>query len=197
MSQVVLINGAPGSGKSTLARMLVDERPLALLLDIDSLRGQLGQWAADPATAGLAARALALAMIRTHVQAGHDVFVPQFLYRSHFVIELERVAQETGSRFVEIVLVSSREEVAARFAARSTSAEPNHRDAARLQQAPGALPIEALYDAMLAMVGERPGTVFIESVPGDIADTFARLKRAIGDPEAPDGETHFQVTRTS
>lgn len=179
MSQLILINGAPGSGKSTLARLLVDERPLALLLDIDSLRGQLGRWSDDPSASGMTARRLALAMIRTHLQAGFDVVVPQFLFRSPFILDLERSAWESGAVFVEIALVSSPGEAAARFAARAGSYDPNHRDAVRLQQAAGAQPIEELYIAMLTMLAERPATVFIESIPGDIPGTFAKLQTTL------------------
>lgn len=179
MPALVLINGAPGSGKSTLARLLVDERPLALLLDIDTLRGQLGRWSDDPSTAGMAARRLALSMVSAHLEAGLDVVVPQFLVRLPFILELERVASESGSRLVEIALISSPAEAAARFAARSDSSDPIHRDAVRLQQAPGAQPIEALYAAMTEMLRERPETVFVESVPGNIEGTFSALKRAV------------------
>ena len=135
MTRLILINGAPGSGKSTLARMLVDEQPLALLLDIDTLRGQLGQWSDDPVAAGMAARRLALAMIHTHLVAGHDVVVPQFLFRLPFILELE--------------------------------------------QAPGAQPIEELYAVMLNMLRERPATLFVDSVPGDISGTFTALQQVI------------------
>ena len=180
MPMLMLINGAPGSGKSTLARLLVDERPLALLLDIDTLRGQLGQWEADPQTAGMTARRLALAMIRTHLSAGLDVVVPQFLFRSAFIEELDGVAREAASEFIEIALVSSPEEATARFAARSSSDDPNHRDAVRLQQAAGAKPIEELYSAMTAMLEqERPQTRYVDSVAGDINGTFARLQAAL------------------
>lgn len=181
MSVLIIINGAPGSGKSTLARLLVDERPLALLLDIDTLRGQLGRWSDDPGTAGMTARRLALAMVQTHLQAGLDVVVPQFFFRSPFMLELERVAHNTGARFVEIALVSNPAEAASRFAARAESDDPNHRDAVRLQQAAGALPIEELYAAMMAMLQERPGTVFLQSIPGDIEGTFQRLRTAVAD----------------
>jgi predicted kinase len=181
MALLTLLNGAPGSGKSTLGRVLANERPLALLLDIDTLRGQLGQWEADPGAAGMAARRLALAMIRTHLEAGLDVFVPQFLFRAPFIVELERAAAETGGRFVEIALVSSPQEAAARFEARSSSADPNHQDAVRLQQAAGAQSIEQLYVAMLEMLRERPGTVFVESAPGDIEGTLAGVRRALGE----------------
>lgn len=179
MATLVLINGAPGSGKSTLARRLVDERSLALLLDIDSLRGQLGQWQSDAGAAGRSARRLALAMIRTHVNAGHDVVVPQFLFRLPFILELEQVASECSALFVEIALVSNPEEAAARFAARSDSDDPNHQDALRLQQAAGAQPIENLYTAMIEMLESRPETVFVESIPGDIEATFAAVLSAI------------------
>lgn len=179
MTRLILINGAPGSGKSTLARMLVDEQPLALLMDIDTLRGQLGQWSDDPVAAGMAARRLALAMIHTHLVAGHDVVVPQFLFRLPFILELERVASESDGRFVEIALVSSPQEAAARFTARSDSNDPNHQDAVRLQQAPGAQPIEELYAVMLNMLRERPATLFVDSVPGDISGTFTALQQVI------------------
>lgn len=180
LTSLILINGAPGSGKSTLARLLVDERPLALLLDIDTLRGQLGDWETDPQSSGIAARRLALAMIRTHLESGLDVVVPQFLFRSAFIAELERAASDAGGSFIEIALVSNPEEASARFAARSKSDDPNHQDAARLQQAAGARPIEELYREMLAMLHrDRPGTKFVESTPGDIKGTLARMRSAI------------------
>ena len=179
MSTLALINGAPGSGKSTLARLLVDELPLALLLDIDTLRGQLGRWSDNPGAAGMAARRLALAMIRTHLKAGFDVVVPQFLFRLPFILDLERVACDAGARFVEIALVSKPEEAAARFVARMGSSDPNHQGAVRLQQAPGAQSIEELYGAMIELVRDRPGTVLVSSVPGDIEGTFVALKQAV------------------
>ncbi len=179
MARLILINGAPGSGKSTLARMLIDEQPLALLLDIDTLRRQLGRWSDDPVAAGMAARRLALTMVHSHLVAGYEVIVPQFLFRLPFILELERVANESGGRFVEIALVSSPQEAATRFAARKDSHDQNHQDAVQLQQAPGAQPIEELYAVMLEMLHERPATLFVESVPGDISGTFTALQQVI------------------
>jgi hypothetical protein len=165
-----------------MERLEAENRPLALLLDIDTLRGQLGDWAADPQAAGITARRLALAMIHTHLEAGLDVVVPQFLARSAFIEELERTTADTGGSFIEIALVSSPEEASARFAARSSSDDPNHQDAVRLQQAPGARPIEDLYGEMIAMLQrDRPETRFVESVPGDIEGTLGRVRSAIED----------------
>jgi len=78
----ILLNGPPASGKSTLAQRFVDAHPFALNLDIDVVRGLLGSWLDDPLAAGSAARSLALAMAETHLLAGKDVIVPQFLGRT-------------------------------------------------------------------------------------------------------------------
>lgn len=70
MPSLIFLTGAPASGKSTLARRLVAERPLALLLDLDTLRRQLGDWRADPASAGVRAREIGLAIARAQLAAG-------------------------------------------------------------------------------------------------------------------------------
>ena len=175
MSRLIFLNGAPGSGKSTLTRRLVDSRPLALLLDVDTLRGQLGAWRDDPGAAGLAARRIALEMARTHLSTGADVVVPQFLRRPDFIDQLRLVADDVGAEFVLAALVSSPEEAAARFHARSTSTEQNHRDAVDLQQAPGARPVEELYAGMMEMLASYDDVRYVESVPGDIDGTYDRL----------------------
>ena len=183
MPQLIFINGAPGSGKSTLARRLVDSRPLALLLDVDTLRGQLGDWQRDPGAAGLAARRIALEMARTHLSTGADVVVPQFLQRPDFIDQLRQVTEDVGAEFVLAALVSSPEEAAARFQSRSTSTEQNHRDAVELQKAPGALPVEELYEGMREMLASYDDVRYVESVPGDIDGTYERLLRHLSDAQ--------------
>lgn len=69
VASLVLLHGPPASGKSTIATRLVDRRPLALNLDIDVVRGQLGRWIDDTTNAGLTARSLAIAMAGTHRDA--------------------------------------------------------------------------------------------------------------------------------
>ena len=181
MPQLIFINGAPGSGKSTLTRRLVDSRPLALLLDVDTLRGQLGAWQSDPGGAGLAARRIALEMARTHLSTGADVVVPQFLQRPELIDHLRQVADDVGAEFVLVALVSSPEEAAARFHARSTSTEQNHRDAVALQQAPGARPVEELYEGMMTLLASYDDVRYVESVPGDIDGTYEELCRRLAE----------------
>ena len=179
MAQLVVLTGAPGSGKSTLARLLVDERPLALLLDLDTLRAQLGDWKADPTAAGIRTRHIALAAARVQLESGGDVVVPQFLRRPELIVQFRELAGETGAEFVLIALVSSSGEAAERFRGRELSEDPNHRAAAQLQDLPGAAPIEELYGDMLAMLAGFPEVVQVESVPGGVDATLAAVRAAL------------------
>lgn len=180
MPDLVLINGAPASGKSTLARLLGLDRDLTLVLDIDTIRGLLTRWEDDPTTAGQAARQLALSMCRTHLSAGNDVVVPQFLQREEFILELASVASDTGARFLELCLVNSPESASAMFAARASSDEPNHRAAQLLQESPGADPVSRLYETLIDLVSARPQTILVESIPGDIGRSLENLRAAMG-----------------
>jgi len=167
---LVLLNGPPASGKSTIADHLVATRPLALRLDIDVVRGLLGDWLERPTDAGLAARALAISMARTHLAAGHDVFVPQFLGRQEFIDELAALAVETGSTFVEIALVLDR--AAARTAFAERSADPKndtHRDAAALvEQSGGTSAVDQMFDRYEALLAQRSSAIRIDVERGDI-----------------------------
>jgi predicted kinase len=179
--QLVFINGAPGSGKSTLARRLVDSRPLALLLDVDTLRGQLGQWRDHPGSAGRTARRIALEMARTHLDAGSDVVIPQFIERPGFIEDVRAVAIESGADFILVALVSSPEEAAARFAERLGSPNPNHLDAVHLQSAPGARTVEDMYEGMLDLLATHEDVRYVQSVPGDIDGTYEELHRRLAE----------------
>ena len=181
MPQLVFINGAPGSGKSTLGRRLVDSRPLALLLDVDSLRGQLGQWRDNPGSAGMTARRIALEMIRTHLAAGHDVVVPQFIERPGFIEDVRTVTLDVGAEFVLVALVSSPDEAASRFEARVGTTDPNHLDAVHLQSVPGVRTVEDMYEGMLRLLATYEGVRYVRSVPGDIDGTYEELTRRLAE----------------
>jgi predicted kinase len=186
MPQLLFLTGAPGSGKSTIARLLVAERPLSLLLDLDLLRGTLGAWRADPAAAGVRARALGLELARAQLERGGDVVVPQFVRRPQLIEQFRDLAARTGSRFVLVALVSSPAEAESRFAARAGSSDPVHSDAAYLQSLASAEPVAQLYTAMLAMLTGFPETRFVETVGGDVEGTLARVRAQV-DGDEPGG----------
>jgi predicted kinase len=181
MARLILLNGPPASGKSTLARRWAAARPLSLVLDIDVVRSLLGAWSATPDDAGLAARALAVAMARTHLRAGHDVIVPQFLARDEFVTELETLADDEGARFVELALITTVDDTLAAFAARTdAAAEVEHRDAAFLvERAGGATALAAMHARYTALIDTRPAAVRIGVARGDVEASLARVTAAI------------------
>ena len=181
MVRLVLINGAPSSGKSTLARLYGEDHPLALILDVDSVRGMLGRWLDQPVAAGLAARRLALEMARAHLSSGWDVVVPQYLGRPDFVLELDALAGEVGAQFVEIALVSDPDDAVARFARRAAEPEnAEHRAATVLQERSGGVTgLVDMYARLLEVVAARPATRPVVTVDGEIAATYRSLLEQI------------------
>jgi hypothetical protein len=141
----------------------------------------LGAWLDHAHDAGLAARRLALAMARTHLTAGHDVIVPQFLARETFVGELEALAGDTGARFVEFALLTERVDTLDAFSARSAAPEnQQHLDAQRLVERSGG--IDALgesYDRFERFLETRPGVRRITVIRGDVESTLRLLEGAV------------------
>jgi predicted kinase len=182
VARLVLINGAPGSGKSTLARRYVEEHPLVLALDIDVVRAMLGRWLDEPVEAGIIARRMALEMARVQLAAGRDVLVPQFLGRLDFVLELEHLCGQVGADFVELVLLSSPQDVVDRFMRRSRdSVTAAHRDAqALLERSGGVDELFAGYDRLLEVVASRPRTRTLMTVDGELEQAYRDLLAQIG-----------------
>ena len=181
MALLVLLNGPPASGKSTVAARLVDRRPLALNLDIDLVRGQLGRWLDDSTAAGLAARALALAMARTHLTAGHDVFVPQFLARPGFAEELAAMAAECGAGFVSVALVIDRDTARSSLAARSREpTEATHRDAAAMvERSAMDDPVGAMFDRWCDYLDTQQHVERIDAVRDEIDATVHAVEQLL------------------
>jgi predicted kinase len=168
--KLVLLNGPPAVGKSAVARRYADAHPLTLVVEIDVVRTLLGAWLEEWERSGPAARQIALAMARAHLEAGRDVIVPQLLTRRAFVGELRQTAERAGATFHEFALLDSRDAVLDRLEQRD---EPAGAFSARaLMEKQGNAPGDA-YDAFVAALRDRPGAVVIDDPLSE--EAYARL----------------------
>ncbi|MCG7308609.1 AAA family ATPase [Brachybacterium sp. ACRRE] len=173
--RLILLNGAPGVGKSTLARLLAEDRPLTLALDVDQLKHSLGGWEEDAAVSGLRARELALALIDVQLEAGEDVVLGQYLARTAFPEQLDAAAARAGAEFREFLLEVDERTLAARLAARV--AEPETPEEAVNARLVGPDDAERLLASLDAMRSARPDMQSVDARGGleETADAVRAL----------------------
>ena len=183
MPRLIHLNGPPGIGKSTLAQMYVDRRPGVLNLDIDQLRRLIGRSDDRFAETGELVRPLALSLAGTHLRAGRDVVLPQYLGRVGQIERFEAVARESDAVFCEAVLMDTKERSLERFTQRSRAAElPWHRLAGEVVDRNGGLSLLAdMYDQLLDVLRCRPSPRVVRSDPGGIEQTYEALVAVLDD----------------
>lgn len=183
MPTLLLLNGPPGVGKTTLARRVASSSassPLALVVDVDSLRTAMGGWRDDERSMTLA-RDLALALCRTHLAAGHDVIVPQYVGRLPFIEALAVVSGAVGgSAFVEVVLTADPAVCASRFRARGRAVDDHP-----ATSVPDDLVESVVADAIARLAevrAARPATVVIDASDADTAAALVlrRVRSGLG-----------------
>jgi hypothetical protein len=150
-----------------MARRYVEDHPLVLCLEIDALRVTLGRWQ-DHDESKLLARGLALALAETHLRAGHDVIVPQYLGHTDFIDALDDLARTLSVRFVETLLMDTESAVNERFQVRRaelSAAGRAHPQADLAEPAVGAVIAES-FDRLQAVMAARPRTHVIAMTDG-------------------------------
>lgn len=173
MARLIHLNGPPGIGKSTLAQLYVDQHPGVLNLDLDLLRSLVGGWQNRFAETGEVVRALALGMARTHLSAGNDVVLPQYLGRLSEIDRFEAAALDGGATFCEVVLMDAKERSLERFMRRGEAAAlPWHRHVGQVvADSGGHAHLSQMYDRLTDVVRARHSPV-VASIDGAVQDTY-------------------------
>lgn len=163
--------------------MYVDEHPLVLNLDIDQVRCLLGGWRERFAEAGELVRPIALGMAATHLRAGHDVVMPQFLGRINEIERFAAVAHENAAQFAELVVMDTKERSIERFDARGTADDlPWHDDVKELvERAGGRAFLAEMYEQLTDVLEERSGSIVIPSRDGEIQEAYTAMCNALRD----------------
>ncbi len=177
IARLILLNGPPGVGKSTLAHRYLDDHPMALLVEIDSLRVAMGGWI-EHDESKLRARVLALALAQAHLDTGHDVIVPQYLGRPEFVDQLEAVARNVGAEFAHLVLADDRRAVVQRFRARREELLTDRGSHPEADLADAEIDA-AVADAERRLVQMASDRTEIDVVDLSDADPYSRVIRAL------------------
>lgn len=181
MPSLIHLNGPPGIGKSTLSALWADRHPGTLNLDLDLLHPLVGGWRDVAGSNYEVVRRLGLTMAATHLEGGRDVVLPQFLGKVPEVERFERVAQEVGADFREVVLLQGRAESIARHEDRADDSEWGrfNREVVAAHGGPDFL--AEMYDRLLDTVARRPSAVVVASEPGQVEATYAAVEAALAE----------------
>jgi predicted kinase len=176
---LIHLNGPPGIGKSTLSALYADRHPGTLNLDIDSLHGLLGGWQDADTHAHEVLRPVALAMASAHLAGGRDVVLPQYLARLEEIERFERVADERGASFLEVVLLEEKAASIARFDSREDDSAWGRHNRQVVAAQGGSVFLAAMYDRLQEVLRLRPTAVMVRSEAGKVEETYSLLMGAL------------------
>lgn len=174
--KLILLDGFAGSGKTTIAKRYIDEHPLALVVEGDTIIVNIGQWEAHEDEARALMFEITKSLARTHLTSGNDVILPYLLTKPDNTATFEAIAHEAGATYHEVIILDAKETAVSRLLKRGSWGEP------------GSLPftdkdlpiIEDLYDRMISASNSRTMKM-IRPDHGDIEGTYQEFLRVIAE----------------
>ena len=152
---------------------------MMLALDVDGLKHSLGRWEADPVASGLRARRLTLALADDQLHARLDAVIGQYLARTPFIEELERLAERNGARFYEFVLDLDAAALTKRLTERASS--PDRSEHAVNNRLVGPEDANALVQTIEPLRRCRPRACWVDAA-GSPSATLGIIRAALQEP---------------
>lgn len=135
----------------------------------------VGGWRDRFAETGAIVRPLAVSMAGTHLRAGRDVVLPQFLGRLREIERFEAVARDSGAEFREVVLMDTRDRCLERFARRDDDLPWVRQIRRHVAEQGGDAHLAAVYDALVDVVRRRPTATVLTSEADAVERTYQDL----------------------
>ena len=179
--KLIILNGPLGIGKSTIAKRYAEEHPLTLLLDIDNVWSMISDWREQKEISAPLSKKMAIEMACIHLQAGHDVIIPQIIQSSELAISFENTANDCEADYYEILLFAEKAESIQRFIERGKSQghPTGFRTGGIIDSNGREEKLATMYDAMMSTAATRPNTIKLEPTLGDIDSTYTALIESI------------------
>lgn len=164
--KLIIVNGSPAAGKTTVAKRLHEDLPFSLLVDMDSWRKLINQWAKHRRKTLELAYVFMLGAVDAYLRSGHSVIVDKAILTSDKTIDCLRATGEKHEADIyEIILTANKKTIVNR-------ANKRGYDSGLLASSD----VERLWKKAGQLESRRPHAVVIDTSNLSSADVYIRVK---------------------
>lgn len=177
MTKCILLNGFAAAGKTTIAKKYINDHPMALVIEGDELVVNIGQWTKNEPQARAQVFEFTKLLLTAHLARGYDVILPYLVTNTSHVEEFEKITQDNGAEFYEVLLHNSHDDAVGRLLQRGSWGEVGLPPVTQSD-----LPqIEKDLAHMENLLQERPNAKIIHTAGNSINETYAEFLKYIKD----------------